>query len=193
MSQIIHISGLIPNQTGKAGKILMTDGVSLFWADVVNDIPTLTPAYPISAEQFQSLLDDYNSHTHTESEITDLDKYSQSQINTYLAGKLDKLSYYATTLTNLTINGYNGQCFKAEFSTSQSFSFANIVAGYKYYVLAKNTHATDSITITLPTAAGHIYEVATINLPAGMLVLICFHSDGTKYIWEVSPLLTETT
>jgi len=66
-----------------------------------------------------------NSHTHTEADITDLDKYSQSEVDVLLNNKQDTLTGFTGSATVVT-----GVDFVNETTTTQTITFSNgIVTG----------------------------------------------------------------
>jgi hypothetical protein len=94
------VQGVLPAQSGQAGKFLTTDGLVSSWADVTSSASNVTnvPAGNIAATDVQAALNELDtekaaaSHTHVEADITDLDKYTQAAADALLLAKADLAS-----------------------------------------------------------------------------------------------------
>ena len=60
------------------------------------------------------------THNHTEADVTDLDKYTQSEVDTLLLGKEDSITGYTGTITVVT-----GVDFVGESTTTQDITVEN--------------------------------------------------------------------
>jgi hypothetical protein len=124
------------------------------------------------------------------SNLADLTSFSAARAN--LGVKPLDTSY---TLTNSCTGDFaNGSVAIATLSDglAKTMSIANLTALRIHTFKMKNTHASTSITITLPTAAGNNRSNATFTLPAGYRRAVEVLYDGAEYWWTVGRLKTVT-
>ena len=87
MFDIASVSGVLPPQTGHAGEFLKSDGAASDWAAILGTDVSFTPTGNIAAADLQAAIVELDnekaasSHTHVEADITDLDKYTQAQVD----------------------------------------------------------------------------------------------------------------
>ena len=91
---------------------------------------------------------------------------------------------------SLAIDGANGTWFNIFVNANSSFTFSNIATGVVYEFLIKNSHLTDTITITLPNTAD-IKSDSSYDITAGSYIELSMFYDGTNRIWQVSDELTK--
>jgi hypothetical protein len=105
---------------------------------------------------------------------------SQKAVKTAVDAKVDK-HVFSAVLSNLTLDGATASFFTSSFSTNQSFSISNLTVGKKYEGKMKNSHATNSITITNPNTSGYSVTggLITMGIPAGWELPYEMLNDGT--------------
>lgn len=86
---------------------------------------------------------------------------------------------------SLAIDGANGSWFNISVNANSSFTFSNITTGIVYEFLIKNSHLTDTITITLPNTAD-IKSDLSYDITADSYIELSMFYDGTNRIWQVS-------
>ena len=96
--------------------------------------------------------------------------------------------------SSLAIDGANGTYFLVAIDTNAAYTFSNIIAGIKYTIRIKNTHVSDTITITNPNVAGWILESATVPvpIPAGYYRSVELFYNGSVYELTYGSLKTAT-
>lgn len=97
---------------------------------------------------------------------------------------LDSKQAKATINDNGTSLSYDFTTDKIQLTarnSSGTLSATGLAEGEIGYARVENTHATNTITITNPTASSWILEIATVDIPAGYYRDLQVFYDGTNY------------
>ena len=106
-----------------------------------------------------------------------MDKIILHRYNTYFL-KTARIG----TATSLTLSFANTDYWLVDISANASYTLTNIPVGKLVYIEITNSHATNLITITNPTASTFILQrgLTTVSLLAGERVIVELFNDGTN-------------
>lgn len=90
---------------------------------------------------------------------------------------------FSSVLSSLAWDGSTANFFMSEINANASYTITNLAIGVAYMGRIKNTHATNAITITNPTASNWILQrgLTTVTLLASEEVSVSILFDGTNY------------